>query len=255
MSYVNLKNMKPLVINITNFVSINDVANVLTLIGASPIMTNDIREIEDLLKLASKSNGSLVINIGTIDKNQEENIYHAVKVANFLNVPVILDPVGAGATNLRTNICVELLKKYKIFITRGNSAEINSLLGNIVKISGVDCNESASLVIAKEFVSKFNCSVWISGKNDFLATSDETLSFFERGSKFLPKISGTGCVSSSIIGAYTSLFKNPMKVLKASFAHIICAAEKADEESNSTIEFKQNFMKWIENIKDEEINL
>lgn len=193
----------PLVVCISNQVTMNEMANVLTSIGASPIMTNDIRECTDLLNLCKIYGGSLLINIGTINQSQEELIYKAVEIANAIGIKVILDPVGAGASKLRTQICLNLLEKYKINILKGNQSEINAIL-YATKSKGVDGTNALDLSIAKECAQKYNLVCLMTGEIDSLATP-YIYKGIKGGNKMLKNVSGTGCILGAIIAAYAAI--------------------------------------------------
>lgn len=243
MTYKLLKEKSPLVVNLTNYVTMNDIANILSVIGASPIMSKDIREASDLMDIVNAVGGALVINIGTIDKIQEDQILEFVKEANARDIRVILDPVGAGASEVRTNICLKLLTEYEISIVRGNFGEINSLMGSDELVKGVDSSENTNKDLAKEFSNKYNVAVLISGEDDYLATplNDTPAQEYEfkgRGSSYLPKISGTGCMLTSIVAAYASIYDCRLEAMKHAIGHVLSASEMAEKESSSTTEFR-----------------
>ncbi len=240
-----VRKLHPLVVNITNQVTINDVANILTLIGASPIMTSEKKEAADLLKIIKNSVGSLVVNIGTINDLQRCHILEAVKIANKLEVKVILDPVGAGASRYRTDICLELLTNYKINIVRGNFSEINALYGANEVTRGVDSVEVNDYELALKFAKKFGVVTVISGRDDFIADSRQQIVIKNRGCDMLPKISGTGCMLTSIIGAYAAVY-NEIDAAKLALEHLLTASEVAGVCSESVIEFKNNLFKEVE---------
>lgn len=245
-SLVREKN--PLVINITNYVTINDIANILTTIGASPIMTHEIEEAEELLNICKFTGGALVVNIGTINKLQREQILKAVKIANELDIKVILDPVGAGASEYRTSICMELLTNFKIDIIRGNFSEISALYGNAEVTRGVDGRESNDEDLAYNFARKFDVVTVISGKDDYIANEDQTLKIENRGSSYLPKISGTGCMLTSIVGAYAAVYDN-FEAAKLALTHMLDSSEKAEVNASSIIEFRFNLFKEMEHYE------
>ena len=129
-----IKNKNPLILNITNDVTIDFVANGLLSLGASPVMSFAQQEIEDLVRLS----GAVVINLGTLNESFNELCKHVCDVANQKNKPIILDPVGAGASSYRTETCNDILKKYRISIIRANAGEIMALSGLHSKTKGVD---------------------------------------------------------------------------------------------------------------------
>ena len=133
-----VRNKKPLVHNITNYVTVNDCANILLAIGASPIMADDIKEAADITKISS----ALVINIGTLNERTIESMIASGKKANELNIPVIFDPVGAGASEFRNETTKKILEEVKISVLRGNMSEIKFISGLESSTKGVDASES-----------------------------------------------------------------------------------------------------------------
>ncbi len=242
---------KPLVVCITNSVTVNDVANVLTLIGASPIVTNEISEIADLLNLSSCFKTSLYINIGTINKQQMTLIKEAVLLANKKDIPVILDPVGSGATQLRTNFCKQLLQTSQIAIVRGNLSEISSLSPNSESVSkGVDCvedNITQSKAVCQSVFDAYKSLVVVSGKEDVIYDGVTSITI-QGGDYRLPKISGTGCMLTAIIAAYASVY-SPAKAASLA-AQLIAKSAKMSASKNpkSTSHFKLELFSAIEEV-------
>ena len=152
----NVRNTVPLVHNITNYVTVNDVANVLLACGGSPIMSDEAEDVEDITSVC----GGLNINIGTLHKTSIEGMFRAGKKANELGHPVLLDPVGAGASALRTNTALGLMKELKLSVIRGNISEIKTLALGSGTTKGVDADVAdavteESLDEAVAFVKKF----------------------------------------------------------------------------------------------------
>ncbi len=240
-----VREKNPLVINITNIVTVNDIANMMITIGASPIMTTEIDESQDLLNIAKAVGGALVVNIGTINKSQKEHIFHAVKIANELGIKVILDPVGAGASEIRTNTSLQLLKDFKIDIIRGNFSEINSLYGSNEMTKGVDSADISDKDLALKFAKQFNVTTVISGKDDYISDGKSLKCIENKGSNLLPKISGTGCMLTAIIGAYAGVYNN-FEACEKALNHLLTASERAEKSCNSTAEFRWNLFSEME---------
>jgi hydroxyethylthiazole kinase len=195
---------KPLVHFITNYVTINDVANMTLAFGGSPIMAEAIEEIEEI---TSKCN-CLVINFGTLTTYRLDSIYKAIEVANTNNIPVIIDPVGVAASTYRKKIVLDILKKYKISILKGNASEIKALLGLQTLSKGVDSDEKDYEdidTIGTELAKKYNLIVAITGEIDTIC-SKKHIAKISGGSKMLTYITGTGCMNSALIAV--SLAKN-----------------------------------------------
>jgi hydroxyethylthiazole kinase len=200
--FENIRAKTPLIHHITNYVTVNDCANVTLAIGASPIMTSNVDEIEDILKISS----SLVVNIGTMDKI--DAFRFAPKVANELNKPVILDPVGAGASKKRNELLEHMLKYSKFTVIKGNLSEIMSISGIATNTKGVDVSDEDKnakidevVQIAINTAKKYDTIIAITGKEDIVADKNNAY-IIKNGVDFLSKITGTGCMNASLIGSF-----------------------------------------------------
>ena len=244
---IKLREKKPLVQNITNFVVMNTTANALLAIGASPVMSHAIEELEDMLNIAD----SLVINMGTLDEHWVESMERAVIVAKKYSKPVILDPVGAGATRYRTRIAMKLLNAGEISILRGNFSEIRSLLGEGTT-RGVDAsgyNENIAEEIVIRGAEKFNTTVAVTGKVDYV--SDGTKIFMvDNGTPLLTRVTGTGCMVTSIMGAFLSV-DSPARAAVSSLVVFGIAAEMAENEAPYPGSFHMKLYDWLYKIDDE----
>lgn len=199
-----VRNNKPLVHNITNYVTVNDCANILLAIGASPIMADDIKEAADITKISS----ALVINIGTLNERTIESMIISGKKANELNIPVIFDPVGAGASEFRNETTKRILEEVKISVLRGNMSEIKFISGLGASTKGVDAAESdlesgndEGVKVAKDLAKKFNCIVAITGATDIVSDGNR-VAILENGTKMLANVTGTGCMTTALVGAF-----------------------------------------------------
>ncbi len=191
----------PLVHCITNYVTVNDVANAILACGGSPIMSDDIDEVS---QIASISN-ALVINIGTLNKRTIASMIQAGIAANNKNTPVVLDPVGAGASQLRNETVKTLLEQVKFAVIRGNLSEVSFIAGLSVSTRGVDSAEQDSandaVEVAKNVARKCGCVVAITGAVDVISDG-ERVAKISNGVAAMSKITGTGCMLSGVIGAY-----------------------------------------------------
>ena len=199
-----VRNKKPLVHNITNYVTVNDCANILLAIGASPIMADDIKEAADITKISS----ALVINIGTLNERTIESMIASGKKANELNIPVVFDPVGAGASEFRNSTTKRLLEEVKISVLRGNMSEIKFISGLGSTTKGVDASENDArtgndegVEVAKSLAKKLQCTVAITGATDIISDG-ERIVILENGTKMLSNVTGTGCMTTALIGAF-----------------------------------------------------
>lgn len=202
----SVRTKHPLVHNITNYVTVNDCANALLAIDASPIMSDEPKDVGDIQRICD----GLVINIGTLNEQTIAGMHAAAQAAAEAGHPIVLDPVGAGASALRTRTAAELLDNYPIAIVRGNISEIKALASGASSTRGVDVspddvvtenNLPTSAAFARDFSAKTGAVVAITGPIDVVASA--TRSFAVRnGSPLQGRITGAGCMLSSITGAF-----------------------------------------------------
>ena len=257
----DLKEKNPLVHQITNYVTINDCANITLAIGGSPVMAEDIHEVREMVSLAS----SLVINIGTLNSVIIEAMIEAGKMANELNIPVILDPVGVGATSYRTETCKRIISEVKLAVIRGNLSEIKTMYGIETITRGVDASESFSAgsdefikekEMAREFAIKFNTVVVITGAVDIISDG-KTLYSVSNGHKIMSKVTGTGCMCTSVIGCYLGAGDNNLLAALAGIVSMGIAGETAyeslDKNGEGSGTFKVKMLDAIYNLS--EVNI
>ncbi|MBE6066665.1 MAG: hydroxyethylthiazole kinase [Clostridium lundense] len=200
---LQVKERTPLVHHITNYVTVNDCANIVLALGGSPVMADDEAEVEEMVSIAS----ALVINIGTLNSRTINSMMLAGKKANELNIPVMLDPVGVGATSLRTKTAKLLLENIQFDVIRGNLSEIKVLAGLSSKTRGVDVDiEEKDEIegrkkLGEELSKKLNSVIAITGKVDSISYNDKTYLIYN-GHPMLSQVTGTGCMCSSLIGAF-----------------------------------------------------
>jgi hydroxyethylthiazole kinase len=221
---VKVREVNPLVHNITNVVVTNFTANGLLALGASPVMAYAAEEVAAMAKIAS----SLVLNIGTLNPLTVESMLLAGKAANESNIPVVFDPVGAGATRYRTETAQRILDEVKISIVRGNAAEVANIIGEQWEIKGVDAGaEQGNIVdLAITAAQKLGTVVVITGKED-VVTDGVTTYIAANGHPILTKVTGTGCLLSSVIGAFAAVEKNLISAAIAALTYYGVSAEKA----------------------------
>ncbi|SFF27307.1 hydroxyethylthiazole kinase [Paenibacillus algorifonticola] len=195
---------KPIVHHITNYVTVNDCANIALAVGASPIMADELEEMNDIVSIAS----ALVINIGTLNRRTIESMVAAGKRANERGIPVVLDPVGAGASGLRNAAVERLLSEVKIGVLRGNLSEIRFAAGLESLTKGVDAseadlarNEETAQQVAERAATKLGCIVALTGAIDVISDGKRTL-HIHNGVPQLSGVTGTGCMCSTLIGAF-----------------------------------------------------
>ncbi|PEQ94180.1 hydroxyethylthiazole kinase [Bacillus sp. AFS006103] len=220
-----VRKVNPLVHNITNVVVTNFTANGLLALGASPVMAYAAEEVADMAKIAS----SLVLNIGTLNPLTVEAMIIAGKAANESTVPVIFDPVGAGATSYRTETAQKIMSEVKISVIRGNAAEIANVIGEKWEIKGVDAGTTANgdtVTLAIKAAQTWNCVVVITGKED-VVSDGETTYLVRNGHPLMTKVTGMGCLLTSVIGAFAGVEKDLLQASVSALTFYEIAAEKA----------------------------
>lgn len=226
----NVRKNVPLVHNITNYVTVNDVANILLACGGSPIMSDEPEDVEDITSVC----GGLNINIGTLHQSSIEGMLLAGKKANELGHPVLLDPVGAGASRLRTDTALRIMKEIKLTVIRGNISEIKTLAYGSGTTKGVDADVADAvteetlndaIAFVKNFVRKTSCIIAVTGAID-LVSDGEICYVIRNGRPEMGKITGTGCQLSGMMTAYVTA--NQEKPLEAA-ASAVCIMGLAGE--------------------------
>lgn len=197
-----IKENRPLIHHITNYVTMNDSANVVLAVGGSPIMANDPAEVFEVAAMAK----ALVLNIGTPNNNNFRSMLLAGKKAKEMKVPVIFDPVGAGATSFRKEMCSKLLADVKPDVIKGNISEIMYLASTDGCCCGVDSfpDIDNGTEIVQRLAKNLNCVVAATGRRDIVSDGSTTY-IINNGHEMLSKVTGTGCMTSSLIGAFCSV--------------------------------------------------
>jgi len=226
----NVRKSCPLIHNITNYVTVNDCANILLACGASPIMADDREEVAEITGIC----GGLNINIGTLNSRTIESMLIAGKRANELGHPVVLDPVGAGASRLRTDTALRLLREVRFAVIRGNISEIRTLASGSGATRGVDADgadrvteETLGEVAAftKAFAARTGSVIAITGAIDVVADGERAFCI-RNGHPMMSAVTGTGCQLSAMTAAYVTV--NPDHPLEAAAA-AVCAMGLAGE--------------------------
>ncbi|GER83091.1 MAG: hydroxyethylthiazole kinase [Thermogemmatispora sp.] len=241
---------KPLVHHITNMVVMNDTANVTLAIGALPVMAHAREEVEEMVSLAS----ALVLNIGTLVPEQIEAMLLAGRQANERQIPIVLDPVGAGATRLRTESALRLLRELHITALRGNASEIGALLGVEGETRGV---ESISLSEERESVAQraarqFGCCVTITGARDVISDG-RRLAYVENGHPLLASITGSGCMATTLVAAFLAVEPDAWKASIAALVTLGLAGELAAQKAAGPGTFRSHLIDAIAALDEETI--
>lgn len=225
-----VRSKAPLVHNITNYVVMNNTANALLAVGASPIMAHAHSEIKDMISIID----ALVINMGTLDEYWVKSMHMAIAQAQKINVPWVLDPVGAGATPYRNEVLKELVK-LRPTIIRGNASEIISLASQqAIKSKGVDStHQSNEAIEAAQFLSQqFGSVVCISGATDIIIQKNR-IAQLSNGHAMMARVTGMGCTASALCGAFAgTLPASPFDATVSAMALLGVAGELAARQSN-----------------------
>ncbi|OXM82643.1 hydroxyethylthiazole kinase [Paenibacillus rigui] len=238
-----VRETNPLVHNITNVVVTNFTANGLLALGASPVMAYAKEEVADMAAIA----GALVLNIGTLSAGEVEAMLLAGQSANAHGVPVVFDPVGAGATAFRTDTSRRLLREVKVDVLRGNAAEIAHVVGESWTIKGVDAGSGGgdAVALAQRAAQQLGCIVVITGEED-VATDGDTTYVVAGGHPILTRVTGTGCLLTSVIGAFAAAARGASRPLLegavAALAGYSVAAEQAAGERPAPGSFAVRFL-------------
>ena len=245
-----LREQAPLIHNITNYVVMNPTANALLSIGASPVMAHEPKEMEEMVSIAS----ALVINIGTLSERWIEAMHIAGKTAKSKGKPIILDPVGAGATSLRTDTTKSLIEEVNPQVIRGNASEILAVAKAEMSTKGVDSTAKAdeAINVAKELAKNTKSIVSISGKTDYI-TDGTTLHKVENGHPLMGKITGPGCTATALTAAFSSVNKDYLIAATEAMQIMGIAGEMAAEESDAPGTFQTKFLDALYKINLDEI--
>jgi len=219
-----IRKRKPLVHQITNYVVMNETANATLALGALPVMAHALQEVEEMASAAS----ALVLNIGTLSDDWVEAMLLAGRAANRAGAPLVLDPVGAGATRYRTETSRRLLRDLDVAVVRGNSAEIATLAGRAAEIRGVEAVGAAGgPELARDAARALGCVAAVTGPVDHVSDGEQTISV-SNGHELLGTVTGTGCMSTAITGCFLAV--RPDDPLEAA-AEALVAFGVAGEEA------------------------
>ena len=228
----NVRTTTPLVHCITNYVTVNDCANALLACGGSPIMSDEPLDVGDIQTIC----GGLVLNIGTLNEQTIAGMRVAGQKASELGHPIVLDPVGAGASALRTKTAGELLDAYDVTVIRGNMSEMKALAGAAATTRGVDVNPddavtddnlAASAAFAKSLAAQTGAVVAITGAIDIVADAERAVAI-RNGSPIMGKITGAGCMLTCVTAAYAVANPDaPLEAVVAAIAGMGAAGEMA----------------------------
>lgn len=226
-----IREQSPLVHNITNYVAMNIAANGLLAIGASPLMSFCEEEMQEIVSISS----AIVVNIGCLDRNEIAAMRLAAKTAHELGKPWVLDPVGAGASKIRTQTCMDLIREFHPAIIRGNASEIMCLAGEQIKSRGVDSSASSSSALdsARALAKSTGAVISVSGPTDYI-TDGQRVGTISNGHPMMPKVTALGCTASAITGAFAAVDKDYFNAALNAMALMGMAGELAAKDCSGT---------------------
>lgn len=245
-----VREKSPLIHNITNYVVMNNTANALLSIGASPVMAHSIDEVAEMASMAS----ALVINIGTLDSRWVDSMLLAGKTAVAKGTPVVFDPVGAGATSYRNEVCKTIIEECKPSIIRGNASEIMAITGNTAQTKGVDSTDSSdsALQSAKALAQQTNAIVVISGQTDYI-TDGQKVETVTNGNPMMAKVTGMGCTATAVVASLAAINKNYFEASLHGMAIMGITGEVAARNSKGNGSLQVNFLDELYNLNEEVI--
>lgn len=240
----------PLVHSITNYVVMNTTANALLALGASPVMAHAVEEVEEMVGLAR----ALVLNIGTLSGPWIEAMLRAGREAGRRGIPIVLDPVGCGATRFRTETAQRLLAELSPVIVRGNASEIASLAGAGATTKGVDSTLVAEETVeaARSLSQREHCVVSVSGRTD-LIVGDGVVLRVRNGHPLMTRVTGLGCTASALTGAFAAVNPSRLRAAAHAMALMGIAGEIAAERSTGPGSLQVHFLDVLHGLEESEI--
>ncbi|HEY3921197.1 MAG TPA: hydroxyethylthiazole kinase [Gaiellaceae bacterium] len=201
-----LRERRPLVHQITNYVVMNETANATLALGALPVMAHAREEVEEMAALA----GALVLNIGTLSPHWVDAMLAAGRVANERGIPIVLDPVGAGATRYRTDTARKILDELDVAVLRGNTGEVSTLVGVAAEVRGVESIGAGGdpAELARAAASQLGVVASVTGPVDHVSDGVSVVAI-ANGDPLLAAITGTGCMSSAVTGCFAAVAQSP----------------------------------------------
>jgi hydroxyethylthiazole kinase len=228
----------------------NNTANALLALGASPVMAHAEEEVEEMVNIAS----ALVINIGTLSKPWIYSMFKALGQARKNNIPIIFDPVGAGATSYRTQTSRELINSEPPTIIRGNASEIMALSDDKSKTKGVDsaAASDAAITTAQKLSETYNCVVCVSGQTDYIVQGKQIIKV-KNGHPLMTKVTGLGCTASALCGAFAAVEKSPFAATVKAMAVMGIAGEMAATVAAGPGSLQTHFLDILYRLTEDDI--
>lgn len=235
----------PLVLNVTNYVVMNTTANALLALGASPVMAHAVEEVEDMVALAR----AVVLNIGTLSAPWIESMRRAGVAARRRGVPVVLDPVGCGATPFRTRTVAALMAEVRPTVVRGNASEIQAMLGSGPGAKGVDSRSTPDAVAddARRLAATAGCVVSVSGPVDLIVDGTRSARF-ANGDPLMTRVTGMGCTASAVTGAFLAVADDPFEAAAGAMAVMGVAGEMTAAAVRGPGSFQAHFLDTLHGL-------
>jgi hydroxyethylthiazole kinase len=240
----------PLVHNITNFVVMNTTANALLALGASPVMAHALEEIEEMVDLAR----ALVLNIGTLSPPWVESMIRAGRRARARKIPVVLDPVGAGATSYRTSTVHRLCEEVAPGIVRGNASEIRAIAGQAYQTKGVDSTEGSEAAsdAGAAFAHAHHCVVTVSGAVDLIVSEKRTVRV-ANGHPMMARVTGLGCAATAITAAFAAVQRDRFRAAAHAMVVMGVAGEMAATDASGPGSFQVRFLDALSTLSEADL--
>lgn len=236
-----IRQQRPLIHNITNYVVMNISANTLLALGASPVMAHAAEEVEEMVGAAA----ALVLNIGTLDEQWVKSMFIAGRAANKKGIPIVFDPVGAGATSYRTTVAKQLIAECRPSVIRGNASEILAIgrSNNDSCTKGVDSTADSLLAIAagKQLAVEYGSVVVISGETDYIIDTEKIVKICG-GDQIMTSVTGMGCTATAVVAAFCAVDENTFAASANAMKLMSMAGEKARSESAAPGSFVAHFV-------------
>lgn len=246
-----IRQIHPLIHNITNLVVMPTTANFLLALGAAPIMAHAQEELVEIIQLAQ----ALVINIGTPDETWLAAIKQAQHAALKRNIPIVFDPVGAGASRYRTQASLTIIQR-GIDVIRGNASEIMALLDTSITTKGVDSTQISShaLASAQTLAEQYRCIVVVSGQIDFIVSATQTIAL-NYGTPLLTKVVGMGCSLTAMIASFLAINPETLKACVHAMAWMGLVSEYAEKKSTGPGSFYSQLLDSLYSVQKNDLQV
>lgn len=246
-----VRSKRPLVHHITNYVTVNDCANICICSGGSPVMTDALEDVVDMVSVAD----ALVLNIGTLNARVNRSMITAGKVAKEHGVPIVFDPVGMGATPFRTSTALEIIRRVRPDVIKGNQGEMGVLSGIGGDVKGVDSQRVSGDMagIVRCIAERYDCIAAATGVTDHVSDGESVIRL-SNGHDLLGAVTGTGCMVSSVVGCYVGANQSSVDTVSAAISAFNISAEYAARASNGPGTFRSALLDAMYNLSSEDLD-